>query len=158
MAIRRIKVNGRRVWQAREAFRGHRISRLCASREEARSVEAELLQALQAKDGAAQAAALAPATLAQLFAAYAEDLEARGKSPAVIERAEMTRRAVERTCPEWLAQPVSALGDRDLFAFRRARERAGVKPATINRDLRTIRAMLERARPEYRVPGGVFAS
>jgi integrase len=52
---------------------------------------------------------------------------------------------------------VSRISDRDLFAFRRARERAGVEPGTINRDLRTIRAMLKRARPEYRVPAGVFA-
>ena len=56
-------MNGRRVWQARVAFRGQRTSRLCASRDEARSIEAELLQGLQAKTDAAQAAALAPATL-----------------------------------------------------------------------------------------------
>src|SRR2546426_3297304 len=30
------------------------------------------------------------------------------------------------------------------------------KPATVNRDLRTLRAALKKARPEYRFPGGAF--
>ena len=40
--------------------------------------------------------------------------------------------------------------------FRRLRDQAGVKPSTINRDLRTIRAMLHRVRPDFRFPGGAF--
>ena len=32
------------------------------------------------------------------------------------------------------------------------------KPSTINRDLRTLRAALKRARPDYRFPGGAFFS
>jgi integrase len=37
-----------------------------------------------------------------------------------------------------------------------AAQRAGTKPATINRDLRTVRAAMKRARPEYRFPAGAF--
>ena len=37
-----------------------------------------------------------------------------------------------------------------------AAERAGPKPSTINRDLRTLRAMLKKARPDYRFPGAPF--
>jgi integrase len=37
-----------------------------------------------------------------------------------------------------------------------AAQRAGTKPSTINRDLRTLRAALKRARPEFRFPGGAF--
>lgn len=44
----------------------------------------------------------------------------------------------------------------ELFGFRQARLRSGTKPSTINRDLRTIRAMLKKARPEFNVPAGVF--
>src|SRR5262245_65815195 len=75
--------------------------------------------------------------------------------------------------PELLDKPVSGIGDADMFAFRNARAREGTRvydrvagqkvprriptrPSTINRDLRTLRAALEKARPEYRFPGGVF--
>jgi integrase len=37
-----------------------------------------------------------------------------------------------------------------------AAQRAGTKPSTINRDLRTLRAALKRARPEFRFPAGAF--
>jgi integrase len=81
---------------------------------------------------------------------------------------------MEATAPELLAMNVGKIGDREIFAFRRARARqervvyqlvAGErrekrlpspKPSTINRDLRTLRAMLKRARPDYRFPGGAF--
>jgi integrase len=44
----------------------------------------------------------------------------------------------------------------DLFGFRQARLRSGTKASTINRDLRTIRAMLKRARPDFHFPTGAF--
>ena len=34
--------------------------------------------------------------------------------------------------------------------------RVPTRPSTINRDLRTFRAALKKARPEYRFPGGAF--
>jgi integrase len=69
------------------------------------------------------------------------------------------------------AKAVGALTHADIFAFRAAMLREGkrilktatsperrgaAKPGTINRDLRTIRAMLKQARPEFRFPGGAF--
>jgi hypothetical protein len=46
--------------------------------------------------------------------------------------------------------------DRDVYDFRQARTRDGAKPSTVNRDLRTLRAMLKAARPEFRFPGNAF--
>ena len=68
---------------------------------------------------------------------------------------------------------MGAIADADLFAFRNLRAREGstvyqvvakkrvkvrvpTKPSTINRDLRTLRAALKKARPEYRFPAGAF--
>lgn len=73
--------------------------------------------------------------------------------------------------PELLEKPVDAIADADLFAYRNRRAREGstvyqvvagkrvkirvpTKPSRINRDLRTLRAALKKARPEYRFPGG----
>jgi integrase len=55
-----------------------------------------------------------------------------------------------------LSRPVERLSNADLFAFRNARLQAGVKPGTINRDLRVLRAALKRVRPDYRFPPGLF--
>ena len=108
-----------------------------------------------------------------LFEAYVADLEARGKSAETVGRAAQTALAVQPVLPELLDKPVGAVTDADIFAFRAAmlpggeadpRDRGrearqaprAAKPATINRDLRTIRAMLKQARPDYRFPGGAF--
>jgi hypothetical protein len=173
MSLRRIKVNGRKVWQARVAFKGQRRSTIRESREEARQAEAALLGELKAKAGEAELEATAPLTLRQLFEFYAEDMQARGKGEESVGRVEYTARAVETLLPELLDKPVTTLGDADIFAFRNARAREGRrivervgkerrerrvpnKASTINRDLRTLRAMLKKARPEYRFPGGAF--
>ncbi len=175
MAVRRIRVHGRKVWQARVAYKGLRKSTLRETKEEAREAEAALLQELKAQAGRAAEQAQAPATLRQLFEAYVEDLDARGKDEETVARAAQTARVVEALVPELLNKPVTRITEADIFAFRRARlsqpcftprpkdpERAPAKPAepakpsTINRDLRTLRAMLKRARPEFRFPAGAF--
>jgi integrase len=51
---------------------------------------------------------------------------------------------------------VGRVRERDLYEFRQARTRDGAKPSTVNRDLRTLRAMLKVARPDFRFPGGAF--
>ena len=206
MAIRRITVNGRKVWQARVRFHGLRTSTIRATKDDARQAEAELLQTLKTKRATAAEAAAAPATVRALFEAYAQRLADRGKGPDTIAVVAQTARAVERLLPEWLDRPVSALTEADVFAFRRARversvvalryqddaaalraraqaaqaanrprsaeaalakaarreqmadaaQRAGTKPSTINRDLRTLRAMVKSVRPDFRFPPGVF--
>jgi integrase len=156
MAIRRIKVRRHWRYQARVAYRGARLSRLCATREEARQAEAELLHDLKYQAVQTETAATGPATMRALFEAYTADLAARGKGADTISRAVETAHVVERLVPAWLDQPVSTLTERDLFAFRQARDREGRKPSTINRDLTTLRAMLKLARPDFRFPAGVF--
>jgi integrase len=74
----------------------------------------------------------------------------------VVERVTHTRRAIEALLPDFLARPVDSIADEDIFAYRAARERARIKPSTVNRDLRTLRAALKLARPSYRFPGGAF--
>jgi hypothetical protein len=175
MSVRQVKVHGRKVWQARVAFQGLRSSRVCPSRDAAKLAQAELLQELKRRADQAEQAGLAPATLRQLFDAYAEDLEARAKGEDTIAHAVQTCAVLEALLPELLAKPVSRITEADIFTFRRARaERscfaprpkdpdwkparppAPAKPATINRDLRTLRAMLKRVLPDFRFPGGAF--
>lgn len=157
MAVRHIKVHGRWRWQARVAFRGARTSRLCETKQEARQAEAELLQRLKAAAGQADAEGAQPATLRRLCEAYAADLEARGKGPDTVGRAAGTAKALEAVLPDLMDRPLTEVKAADVFGFRQARARAGIKPGTINRDLRSLRAMLKRARPEFRFPGGAFA-
>src|SRR3990167_6088580 len=192
MAIRRIKVNGRKVWQARVAYHGVRKSTIRDTKGAARDAEAELLGELKTQAGQVEATAEAPATLRQLLEFYVLDLEARGKSPDTVTRARETEHVLARLLPELLDTPVSRLGDAGPYAFRKARladsttalrllersqrlrqagraedadateraaairQREGTKASTINRDLRTLRAALKKARPEYRFPGGAF--
>jgi len=192
MAVRGFKLHGRKVWQARVAYKGLRKSAIRETEDEARQAEADLLQELRAKAEASEQDAQRPATLRQLFEFYVGDLEARGKGSDTVGRAAKTAVAVESLMPELLDQPVTKIGDADIFAFRKkraetslpardlfeqaaklrrdgkvaeaeaterraqARQREGTKPATVNRDLRTIRAMFKKARPDYRFPGGAF--
>lgn len=156
MPIYHTKVNGRKVWWVRVAHKGLTASRVCATKDDAKTAHDALRQDLRRRAGQAAERGLQPATMQALCEAYVADLETRGKGPDTIDRAAQTATAVEAWLPGLLTKPVGRITDGDVFAFRQARDRAGVKPSTINRDLRTLRAMLKWARPEYRFPGGAF--
>ena len=156
MAIRRIKNHGKWVWQARVFYRGLRRAAFRASKDEARQAESDLLCALKAESAQEEQQGQRPATMKALLDFYALDLEARGKGPDTIGRAKQTTTALEALLPTLLITPVSRVRDRDLYDFRQARERQGAKPSTINRDLRTLRAALKAARPDFKFPGGAF--
>jgi integrase len=173
MAVRRHKSHGTWVWQARVSYQGRRRSVYRATKNEAKEAEAQLLQDLKAERDQAVQVEQAPATLRMLLEHYVADLEQRGKGADTVIRATSTAKMIERVTPALLDLPVSAIGDAEIFAFRNARARDGKivyetvagkrqerripnKPSTINRDLRTFRAALKRARPEYRFPGGAF--
>lgn len=166
MSVRRITVNGRKVWQARVAYGRRRRStirdengRALENKTEARQAETRLLRELKAAAGQPQDDDQAPAAPASLRAAlerYAENMARRGRGEESVSRVEYTARSIEATFPEWLDQPVMAIGADQVFDFRSARQRAGRKPSTINRDLRTLRAMLKLAVPGYRFPSGAF--
>ena len=173
MPVRRIKNHGKWVWQARVAYRGRRRAAFRDSKEAARDAESELLRELKAEADHAEQATARPATLRQLLEFYALDMAARGKSEESVDRVDYTSRSIEALMPELLGKRVSAISDPDLFAYRNLRAREGstvyqvvagqrvkvrvpTKPSTINRDLRTIRAALKKARPDYRFPAGAF--
>lgn len=175
MAIYRKRINGRKVWWVRVNYRRLNASRVCDSQEAAKDAEAELRAALRRKAEQVEQTGMQPATLKALFEAYVEDLAHRGKSGEVIARAAQTATVVEALMPELLAKPVGRLTEADVFAFRRiraerpcftprpkdpertpARPPAPARPSTINRDLRTLRAMLKRARPDFHFPAGAF--
>ena len=158
MAIRRCRVHGKWAWVARVQVDGVRKGRKCASREEARHAEAELLRELREQAEAETAKGAHPATLRRAWELYTEDLVFRGKTEDSVDRAAQTARVFEAILPAVLDQPVTQFADRDVFAFRQARLHGGTKPATINRDLRSLRALLRRIRPEYRFPAGAFSS
>src|SRR5688500_18890037 len=123
MSIRRVKVNGRKVWQAR--YRSLRKSAIRESKEEARQAETELLGALRASAESADAAAQQPATLKALLEAYAADLTTRGKGDDTLQRAASTALAIERLMPALLEKPIGDITDADVFAFRAVRAREG---------------------------------
>jgi integrase len=156
MAVRQVVVHGRKVWQARVAVGDLRRSRVCASKVEAKEAEAALIHDLKGQAARAEQEGRGPATIRGLFEFYVDDLEKRSKSPDTVYRASQTARVVEAVLPGLLATPVSAVTKADIYAFRKARERTGTKPSTINRDLRTIRAMLKQIRPEFKFPGDAF--
>ncbi len=153
MAIKQVKVRGVKRWQARIAYQGQRLSRLCESKDAAKQAEAELLQTLVKATEQETQAESAPATLALLCEAYVLDLEARGKSPESVARAEATTKRLQEY---FGAKEARAITEADLWAFRDWRIQRQAKAATVNRDFRTIRAMLKKVRPDFKCPGGLF--
>lgn len=174
MAVRYTTINdGQKVWLARVAYQGRRRAKVCRTKEEARHAEGELLRDLKAEAARTEQEGARPATLRSLLEFYAADMHARGKGDESVDRVEYTARVIRDLMPGLLDKPVSAITDADLFAFRNARLREGKvvhvtiagerqvkripnKPSTINRDLRTLRGALKKARPDYRFPGGAF--
>ncbi len=156
MAIKQVKVRGVKRWQARIAYQGQRLSRLCESKEAAKQAEAELLRSLvKATEEDTQAEA-APATLALLCDAYTLDLEARGKSAESIDRVRETKAALSAFFGQRMQAPITAPCEADLYAFRAHLLQRRHKPNYINRHLTNLRAMLKRVFPGFRFPGGLF--
>lgn len=158
MSIRKVRVRrGRWAWQARVMINGRRRSVLRASQAEAKAAEADLLSGL-GRERTDEAARLErPASFREALRFYAVDLEQRGKGPDTVARARQVETAIRETVPGLLDRPVSALTTGDLYLFKTARDRAGIRPGTINRDLRVVRALLNQVRPEFRFPGAAFA-
>jgi integrase len=156
MAIYRKRINGRKVWWVRVNYRGLNASRVCESKEVAKDAESALREGLRRKVEHTEQTGLQPASVKALFEHYVADLAARGKGPDTVGRAAQTATAFEAVLPALLTAPVGQFKEKDVFAFREARSQAGAKPSTVNRDLRTIRAMLKRARPDFRFPAGAF--
>ena len=156
MAVKRVRNHGQWRWRARVHVHGQRKVGYYATKDEARQAEGAFYRDLKHQAEGEQRADAAPATVKQHCELYVFDLERRGKAKDSIDRASTTAKAIAAHAPALLARPVSQVTARDLYDFRQARLRAGAKPSTLNRDLRTIRGMLKQARPDFKVPGAVF--
>jgi integrase len=172
MAVKKIRVHGNVRWRARVVVAGEQKVAYKASRDEARDAEAALRQELKAKSAQAEQQGQRPATLRALLDLYAEHLEFHRKPRETVARARDTARTIGRVLPELLDRPVSAIGDADVFAFVKAREREGkaevvagkrttrrvpLASGSVNRDLTTLRAAIKMVRPEFRLPRGAVA-
>jgi hypothetical protein len=151
MSVRRIKLRGTWVYQARIAYQKVRRSVIRPTREAALEAELALLRDLKAQAHQDAVADAKPATVRLALEMHVEDLAQRGKAT---ERAVTAAHAVERLMPTWLETPVTKVTARDVFAYRHARERDGATRGTANRDLRVLRAALKPA--GFTFPGGVF--
>jgi integrase len=157
MSVKHVTFNGsQKVWMARISYKGVRRSRVCGTKEAARQAERELSAECRKQAEQAERTEAAPATVKHLCEYYVLDLERRGKGAATISCAVTTAKAIEAVAPALLTLPVGRVTARDVFDFRQARLRRGTKASTINGDLRTLRAMLEQARPDFRFPGAAF--
>lgn len=146
----------RKRWIAQVMSRGLRDSKACPTKAEAKDAEADILRNLKVRAEAEQEAEKQPATLKLLCDAYVLDLEQRGKAPDSISRAKDTGGRLKEFFGRRMDEPLIKLTEADLYAFRAARVKSGTKPSTINRDLRSLRAMLKRAIPGFRFSGGLF--
>lgn len=159
MSIRKITLaSGTKVWQARVMVDGQRRSALRDSYEAAKTAEADLRRGLQHEIAQASAVAARPGTVGDGLRGYVARLEARGKGPDSVGRAAQVERALAAAVPGLLDRPVSSLTTEDLFAYKRARDRAGTAPSTINRDVAVVRAMLKLVRPEFHWPAELKAA
>jgi integrase len=155
---------------ARVAYHGKRRARFCGSQEEAKAAESELVQELRQEAAQEEQEAAQPATLSLVCEAYLLDLEARGKGSDTIATARNAIARLKEFFGPRMREPLRITED-DLYAFRAYRQRQwarkgkegkpvaevhGVKASTVNRDLRTVRAMLKRVLPGVKFPAGLF--
>jgi integrase len=156
MSVRRRKINGRWVYQARVAFQKRRASAIRTTREEARLAESALLAALKAeagaeKDGGAGAGddRRPPRRLRREPPAAREGTRDAGGDALGQEchRAQLSRHAsvAGESARRCRAVPVQS-GARG----------EGCKASTVNRNLSTLLAAARMVRPGLGAPKGLF--
>jgi integrase len=170
MAVKRVKNHGAWMWRARVGYRGKQRARFCESKAAAEQAAAELRQELKREAEQEQREPEQPVTLTLVAEAYLLDLEARGKSRDTLSTARNTVERLKEYFGTRMQEPLR-LTEGDLYDFRAYRlslwakkgkegkplaDLHGVKASTINRDLRTMRAMLRHVFPDFKFPGKVF--
>jgi Phage integrase family len=160
--IRKEFINGRYVYRV-QLQRGHRrASRICDSLEQALAIKKEWLAGGLPDDSPPPADA-PPATLEDGLRHYVLRLQAHpGKDVA---RARQLGPVLEREMPDLLRKPLALIDDDDFSAFvvqrehprlKRNGQTEAIKPNTIIRDLRVLRAAVRLARPDFRLASTVF--
>jgi integrase len=155
MGIYYRKFNGRMRYRVRVTYRGVQLTKLCDTQREAKCVEAELLTQLRATHAQRQVDGERPVTLRAALEAYVADLEDRGKATDSVIRAVTTAKAVAALLPNVIDRPVHECGAKQIFMFRKARSQR-CRPSGVNRDLRTLRAVLRKVTPGFRFPRDAF--
>jgi integrase len=128
---------------------GQRRQRLCASLREAQRLKGLWFAGFDVPTQAPPTPEQAIATVADGLRHYELDLRRRGKDP---ERSAQVRTGLRRTWPELLEMPVESVAVEHLVEYRQRREREGRRANTIVRDMRVLRAMLKKARPDFVLP------
>jgi integrase len=157
--IRRAIINGRPrfIVQMGGRGKGHRRAKICPTLEEALALKRQWLAEGVPVQGAPIAPPLPVTTVRDGLREYVADLVKRSKNPESIKRVKALVPALERDYPELLPRPVDEVSGDDLYAFRRRREARHIKPHTIVRDLRVLRAMLRLTRQTpLPIDAGVF--
>src|SRR5262245_21267439 len=96
MSVRRPKINGRWVYEARVAFQKRRSSAIRATREEARLAESSLFATLKAEAGAVKTARAGAGDDRALLDGYVENLRLRGKRCDTLAATRSARSAIAR--------------------------------------------------------------
>ncbi|MBI2206098.1 MAG: tyrosine-type recombinase/integrase [Candidatus Rokubacteria bacterium] len=150
-----MRKGGQLLYRVRVYLNGRERERLCRTPAEREQAQAELRAELEreASGDTSFTGSEDIATFARLLREYETDLLRRSRSRDSVERASQVRRVLERDFPDLAALPVSVV---DVHHFENFRDGRHVKPATVNRDLRVLRAALKRARPTFVVPNEIF--
>lgn len=152
--IARVERGGRvffRVQLAGPKVGNRRLSKVCGTYDEAQAVKRAWL--LSGGAPLPEQHTSPEATLEDALLAYVDDLKARRKDHR---RARQVLQGLRSAPGDPLALPLSRVSVGSLYGFRQAREDAGIRANTIIRDLRVIRAALQKARPDLRIPADVF--
>lgn len=150
-----VRKGGQLFYRVRVYFNGRERERLCRTPGERDVAKAELRAELE-REAAGDPPVTGSeeiATFARLLREYETDLLRRNRPRDSVERASQVRRVLERAFPDLAALPVSVVAVHHFETFRDGRH---VKPSTVNRDLRVLRAALKRARPTFVVPNEIF--
>ncbi len=125
MAVKKIKVHGNVRWRARVAIRGRQKVAYCPTKDEAKRAEIAFYQTLRAEAEQAETGGSGRPRSARCWISTRDISKFHRKPSETVGRARDTAKTIARVLPELLDRPVSAIGDADVLAFVKAREREG---------------------------------
>jgi integrase len=160
---RKTTYRGEVVYIARAFYKGKKKESRCATERECIEREHDLYWALkrevdgQEDDGTPQRAPSGPTTLASAMRERALALEGSTKtSPESATRARSFLKTFLDAYAGLALTPVAAISEAMLAAYRDQRVRAGRAAATVNRELRELRAAIKTVVPHFKLADETF--